>query len=721
MKSNYSFLSRYKKLPVYANGSIIPYAQIGQIAGNAIESNNKDVNVGGDPNFSYQSSKELGTSYALKYAGQGAALGTALAPVTGGISIAVGAALGAGYGAYKGVKEGNENKENMNNSFNRYLGQKRTQGLDNYSSMLSQGFNPKGNYYQSKTFFADGGVVPKADKKLPFNEFLRGVDKNYVSNDYDLESAYNELPYNTLLNWKTNPKKNHLPDTYKLPNHPTFSVESKYYKQGMKAGYWDKDTFIKLDGTNNPIKFNRGGTILKRYAEGGFTPQYEVEKDEIVEGEDVQLSNGKSLTKDLHKATDYTHEDYNANTGTTGVLGSGGNRVFSNRSKLSNEAISILSMFKLKVNTNTTHAKAMEEIAKKEIKVAKLDGSTNFRTQNTADALMSRYKGMREVVFNDQEIQKEPLPQFKMGGTIKKKLPRYYKGASFEPVSIKFPETAPKIYPKIDPIGGVQNFNPYNFSGNNYNESEFVTTPTVDNISIRKDYAKTGNSAIDTNPTAPVNNMQNLSDYSGTIANTLGLIANTQQVNKLKTSFKPKFVSAPNRYYYSAAPLAMYNNSVAARNTMTALNRYSPNSSNIFGTLGSQLEANNQIAVNENNNRNQFNNQVAEDRYKTNAVNTELENQSEMLKFDNENQKIALKNAAMQSYVQGEMQNKTYRDQAKLGREQLEIMKRNYSDVSEYVDYSKMDKDLLENLYKTETNPRTKNRIKKELEYRGKS
>jgi hypothetical protein len=38
----------------------------------------------------------------------------------------------------------------------------------------------------------------------------------------------------------------HWPDTYKKPNHPTFSVESQYATGAdrAKAGHWDGDTYI---------------------------------------------------------------------------------------------------------------------------------------------------------------------------------------------------------------------------------------------------------------------------------------------------------------------------------------------------------------------------------------------------------------------------------------------------------------------------------------------
>ena len=36
----------------------------------------------------------------------------------------------------------------------------------------------------------------------------------------------------------------HWSDKYKLPGHPTFSVESKYYEPGMLAGHWENDNYV---------------------------------------------------------------------------------------------------------------------------------------------------------------------------------------------------------------------------------------------------------------------------------------------------------------------------------------------------------------------------------------------------------------------------------------------------------------------------------------------
>jgi hypothetical protein len=85
--------------------------------------------------------------------------------------------------------------------------------------------------------------------KPSYQEFLKTVNPDYLGPDYNLEEAYKNLPYNVTSAWAKNPEKNHLPDTYKLPNHPTFSNESIYYKPGMKAGRWEGENYIPIPTT----------------------------------------------------------------------------------------------------------------------------------------------------------------------------------------------------------------------------------------------------------------------------------------------------------------------------------------------------------------------------------------------------------------------------------------------------------------------------------------
>lgn len=49
------------------------------------------------------------------------------------------------------------------------------------------------------------------------------------------------------------PVSGHFPDTYKLPGHPTFSVESQYYKPGMPAVKWEGE---------RPIPYNEWAVSL---------------------------------------------------------------------------------------------------------------------------------------------------------------------------------------------------------------------------------------------------------------------------------------------------------------------------------------------------------------------------------------------------------------------------------------------------------------------------
>lgn len=61
--------------------------------------------------------------------------------------------------------------------------------------------------------------------------------------DYDMRGAWKEGVDQS--------ENGHFPDTYKKPNHPTFSDESKYSDKDNKGGKWskkgDKDVFTPSD------------------------------------------------------------------------------------------------------------------------------------------------------------------------------------------------------------------------------------------------------------------------------------------------------------------------------------------------------------------------------------------------------------------------------------------------------------------------------------------
>jgi len=92
------------------------------------------------------------------------------------------------------------------------------------------------------------GYNPSFDTSLdPIDESLYRVWKNQVApgdtgKNYDYRGAYAAGIMPSL-------PSGHWPDTFKKPNHPTFSVESQYsgaYPE--KAGSWEDDLFISPNG-----------------------------------------------------------------------------------------------------------------------------------------------------------------------------------------------------------------------------------------------------------------------------------------------------------------------------------------------------------------------------------------------------------------------------------------------------------------------------------------
>lgn len=73
--------------------------------------------------------------------------------------------------------------------------------------------------------------------KPSFEEYYKTVPK--FKNDtisYDLRAAYENLPYEEMKQFAES--EAHLPDTYKKPNHPTFSNESIYHNKKTQGGKW---------------------------------------------------------------------------------------------------------------------------------------------------------------------------------------------------------------------------------------------------------------------------------------------------------------------------------------------------------------------------------------------------------------------------------------------------------------------------------------------------
>lgn len=211
--------------------------------------------------------------------------------------------------------------------------------------------------------------------------------------DYDLRGLYNSNP-NVV------PSANmHFPDTYKLPNHPTFSNESIYYDGTTPGvgGYWSGDEYIK-----NP---KIGPPVPGMYAKGGETGA----NVEAEGGEFMMLPDGKALP-----ITGPSHEE-----GGVDLNLPGGTRIYSDRIKAEKDFASEL------LNKDVTTKMSISKIAKrfdtsKEDKILKMTNKDPI-AQRTANIMKAAKEAKLNELFDYQEYQKDPAyfqTKFAKGGTV---------------------------------------------------------------------------------------------------------------------------------------------------------------------------------------------------------------------------------------------------------------------------------------------------------------
>lgn len=75
-------------------------------------------------------------------------------------------------------------------------------------------------------------MTKEAAPKQSFEQWKAENAPKDSGKDYDLRGAYE-------AGLKPSAEDGHFSDRFKLPNHPTFSIESQYYKPGMPAGRWE--------------------------------------------------------------------------------------------------------------------------------------------------------------------------------------------------------------------------------------------------------------------------------------------------------------------------------------------------------------------------------------------------------------------------------------------------------------------------------------------------
>lgn len=122
--------------------------------------------------------------------------------------------------------------------------------------------------------------------KISFSEWVKLMKDKYPDIEFNSDKAgydyetYYKNHYNEAWNQYSNLK--HFPDTYKLPNHPTFSNESIYSRGPVMGGKWNSDNTFTPSVINNqqyPNIYDREGSYSEQriynrlphqYANGGI-------------------------------------------------------------------------------------------------------------------------------------------------------------------------------------------------------------------------------------------------------------------------------------------------------------------------------------------------------------------------------------------------------------------------------------------------------------------
>lgn len=166
-----------------------------------------------------------------------------------------------------------------------------------------------------------------------------------------------------------------------------------------------------------------GAKVKYKFAEGGDinNPEYEVEKNEVVQGTDTNLEEQTDLASDMTLAGGETHEN-------GGTQGEGGERVFSHRIEIGKPLLSFLSANKISVKPNSTYAEVAAKLGRLKGKYEKNTKSNDSLKHKTATTMTQRIDGLIEAAFQEQEINKQQndvgTKMFKRGG----KLPKLFGG-----------------------------------------------------------------------------------------------------------------------------------------------------------------------------------------------------------------------------------------------------------------------------------------------------
>lgn len=139
------------------------------------------------------------------------------------------------------------------------------------------------------------------DEEADFQLWKKAYAPNDSGADYDLRGAYK-------AGVTPDPNDGHFPDTWKKPNHPTFSNESQYAKgaDAAKAGHWEGDTFVPPPKNSTEAKKqllesqdrrNAGRIDQEKEIENQKFDAYQQGQADIIAATQTQLNDANELAK----------------------------------------------------------------------------------------------------------------------------------------------------------------------------------------------------------------------------------------------------------------------------------------------------------------------------------------------------------------------------------------------------------------------------------------
>lgn len=352
---------------------------------------------------------------------------------------------------------------------------------------------------------------------------------------------------------------------------------SQNYRDYLSMGY----------GVNpNANLYRKGGPVKKKksYPYGGNPNEYEVEKDEVVQGVDANIDQGTQIASDLTQVNGQTHEQ-------GGVIGTGGERIYSDRIKVDENIRSMIGSLGIKINPKATYGEAATKLGKMKGEFEKKNIYDTV-AKTTAEKSLQKIGVSLDLLYKGQEEGKMSTStgqMFKYGGRPKYAYgnpPSVYQDPYKELYSPSFFETE-GMYTGLPTQGEAlpKPINPPTVTSPPTQEGNYPAITLQDKPAATSVAPST--SQEDLNLKRPYTDA--LMDNMGHLVNTANYVANLGTIKKLKMPPEPIGMKSP-VYVDYLAPARDYTTS-AIKSSLNTANKAVKNqfSQTSQATIGSNL------------------------------------------------------------------------------------------------------------------------------------